>query len=161
MNGSLGRNRGGSYRLSCASSHPRSTLLWHQTSPVPPQPRLCAPAPALAAVPDRPTVQCDGVVGGAAVSDLSFGDHPPCRLLGKGKAGSGERESLSALLPFFSDKQSLLILPPSSEAVLVYTGVPPEELPSEREACSRNLSSVRVAVPDTLALTLVACSFFF
>ena len=84
---------------------------------------MCA-RQAMSAVPDRPTVQCGGGVGGAAVSDLSFGDHPPCRLLGKGKAG---RERLShslspsqlSFLPFFSDKQSLLILP-QSDAVLVY-----------------------------------------
>ena len=69
-----------------------------------------------------------------------------------------------SLLPFFSDKQSLLILPrlsssssSSSEAVLVYTASPSSAAPASSR--SRNLTREGAARPEILALTLVACSF--
>ena len=70
---------------------------------------------------------------------------------------------LSFPLPFFSDKQSLLILPrlssssSSSEAVLVYTASPSSAAPASSR--SRNLTREGAARPEILALTLVACSF--
>ena len=88
------------------------------------------------------------------------------------KREGGEREERDSLTPsparslslspsfppFFSDKQSLLILPPSSEAVLVYMAsrssgfFPPAFTQPELKRSGALLSS------EALALTLVACS---
>ena len=117
---------------------------------------------------DRPTVQCgdgDGVVGGAAVSDLSFGDHPPCRLLGKGRAEKERVSSISLSLSFFlSSLTNNLFLfspvsPPRRRRKQCWFTRRPFRAAQRASSRSRNLTREGAARPEILALTLVACSF--